>query len=204
MDETIDSSDHLFKVLLVGDSGVGKSCILLRFSNDQFEEQMPSTIGVDFKLKFMEVDGKKVKLTIWDTAGQERFRTLTSSYYRGAQGIIFVYDVCDKESFTNLGNLWMKEVNQYSTVPDAIKLVVGNKIDLEEQRQVTKKEGQIFSRSNGCLFVETSAKTDIAVKQAFEELIQKILETPSLVQNDLASGLDLEKSEATTPSSCSC
>eukprot|EP01025_Chloroclados_australasicus_P036319 TRINITY_DN37013_c0_g1_i1.p1 TRINITY_DN37013_c0_g1~~TRINITY_DN37013_c0_g1_i1.p1 ORF type:complete len:205 (-),score=17.35 TRINITY_DN37013_c0_g1_i1:362-976(-) len=204
MNDSVESSDHLFKILLVGDSGVGKSAILLRFANDKFEEQMASTIGVDFKLKFMEVNGKKIKLTIWDTAGQERFRTLTSSYYRGAQGIIFVYDVCNKDSFSNLGNLWIREVNQYSTVPDAIKLVIGNKIDLEESRQVSKKEGQIFSRSNGCLFVETSAKANVAVGQAFEELIQKILETPSLVKHDLAPGLDLEHTDSTQTSSCSC
>eukprot|EP01024_Parvocaulis_polyphysoides_P024892 TRINITY_DN2269_c0_g2_i1.p1 TRINITY_DN2269_c0_g2~~TRINITY_DN2269_c0_g2_i1.p1 ORF type:complete len:205 (-),score=27.19 TRINITY_DN2269_c0_g2_i1:437-1051(-) len=204
MNEGVENIDHLFKILLVGDSGVGKSAILLRFASDKFEEQMTSTIGVDFKLKYIEVNDKKIKLTIWDTAGQERFRTLTSSYYRGAQGIIFVYDVCNKDSFSNLGNLWLREVNQYSTIPDAIKLVVGNKIDLEEQRQVTKKEGQIFSRSNGCLFVETSAKANVAVAQAFEELIQKILETPSLVHTDATPGLDLEYTDSTPPSSCSC
>eukprot|EP01023_Acetabularia_acetabulum_P037403 TRINITY_DN35452_c0_g1_i1.p2 TRINITY_DN35452_c0_g1~~TRINITY_DN35452_c0_g1_i1.p2 ORF type:complete len:205 (+),score=42.53 TRINITY_DN35452_c0_g1_i1:213-827(+) len=204
MNEGVENIDHLFKILLVGDSGVGKSAILLRFANDKFEEQMASTIGVDFKLKYMEVNGKRIKLTIWDTAGQERFRTLTSSYYRGAQGIIFVYDVCNKDSFSNLGNLWLREVNQYSTVPDAVKLAVGNKIDLEESRQVSKKEGQIFSRSNGCLFVETSAKTNVAVAQAFEELIQKILETPSLVQSEATSGLDLEYTDSVQPSSCSC
>jgi len=181
------SFDHLFKVLLVGDSGVGKSSILMRFTSGDFDDMSP-TIGVDFKLKMLDVDGKRMKLTIWDTAGQERFRTLTSSYYRGAQGIIFAYDVTRPETFHSLSELWMHEVDMYATIPDAIKMVVGNKVDREKERRVSREEGKAFARQHGCLFIETSAKSNVKVAQAFEELVRKILETPQLVQDASSAG----------------
>ncbi|KAK8519325.1 hypothetical protein V6N13_133247 [Hibiscus sabdariffa] len=120
--------DYLFKLLMIGDSGVGKSSLLLSFTSDSFEELSP-TIGVDFKVKYVTAGNKKLKLAIWDTAGQERFRTLTSSYYRGAQGVIMVYDVTRRETFTNLSEVWAKEVELYSTNQDCIKMLVGNKVD---------------------------------------------------------------------------
>ncbi len=126
--------DYLFKLLLIGDSGVGKSCLLLRFSDDTYTESYISTIGVDFKIRTIELDGKTVKLQIWDTAGQERFRTITSSYYRGAHGIIVVYDVTDQETFNNIGH-WLEEIKRYAC--DGVnKLVVGNKCDLVSKRVV--------------------------------------------------------------------
>ncbi|CAN6555755.1 unnamed protein product [Malus baccata var. baccata] len=172
--------DYLFKLLLIGDSGVGKSTLLLSFTSDTFEDLSP-TIGVDFKIKHVTLGGKKLKLAIWDTAGQERFRTLTSSYYRGAQGIIMVYDVTRRETFTNLSDIWAKEIDLYSTNQDCIKMLVGNKVDKESERTVSKKEGMEFAREYGCLFLECSAKTRVNVEQCFEELVLKILETPSLV-----------------------
>ncbi|KAK4773278.1 hypothetical protein SAY87_028297 [Trapa incisa] len=172
--------DYLLKLLLIGDSGVGKSSLLLSFTSNSFEELSP-TIGVDFKIKHITVSGKKLKLAIWDTAGQERFRTLTSSYYRGAQGIIMVYDVTRRETFTNLSEVWAKEIDLYTTNPDCIKMLVGNKVDKEKDRVVSKKEGIDFARQYGCLFLECSAKTRVNVEQCFEELILKILETPSLL-----------------------
>ncbi|KAK4767183.1 hypothetical protein SAY87_023581 [Trapa incisa] len=172
--------DYLLKLLLIGDSGVGKSSLLLSFTSNSFEELSP-TIGVDFKIKHVTVSGKKLKLAIWDTAGQERFRTLTSSYYRGAQGIIMVYDVTRRETFTNLSEIWAKEIDLYTTNPDCIKMLVGNKVDKETDRSVSKKEGIDFARQYGCLFLECSAKTRVNVEQCFEELILKILETPSLL-----------------------
>ncbi|XP_023007247.1 ras-related protein RABC1-like isoform X2 [Cucurbita maxima] len=114
-------------------------------------------------------------------AGQERFRTLTSSYYRGAQGIIMVYDVTRRETFTNLTEVWAREIDLYSTNPDCIKMLVGNKVDKESYRTVTKKEGIELAREHGCLFIECSAKTRVNVQQCFEELVLKILETPSLL-----------------------
>ncbi|EOA38476.1 hypothetical protein CARUB_v10010231mg [Capsella rubella] len=120
--------DYLFKVLLIGDSGVGKSSLLLSFTSNTFDDLSP-TIGVDFKVKYLTIGEKKLKLAIWDTAGQERFRTLTSSYYRGAQGIIMVYDVTRRDTFTNLSDIWAKEIDLYSTNQDCIKMLVGNKVD---------------------------------------------------------------------------
>eukprot|EP00879_Flechtneria_rotunda_P003109 GHRR01003330.1.p1 GENE.GHRR01003330.1~~GHRR01003330.1.p1 ORF type:complete len:205 (+),score=51.42 GHRR01003330.1:70-684(+) len=201
-----DPYDHLFKVLLVGDSAVGKSCLLMRFTADRFDDVTTSTIGVDFRVKYLTLNGKRVKLAVWDTAGQERFRTLTSSYYRGAQGIIFVYDVTRPESFENLERIWMKEVDIYSNIEDSVKMVVANKVDLESERAVTKQQGHDFARNMGCLYVETSAKTNIAVQQAFEELVLKILETPALVSTALGSGgVKLsQQAPQQQASTCSC
>ncbi|XP_057415566.1 ras-related protein RABC1-like [Lotus japonicus] len=172
--------DYLFKLLMIGDSGVGKSSLLLSFTSDEFQDMSP-TIGVDFKVKYVAIGGKKLKLAIWDTAGQERFRTLTSSYYRGAQGIIMVYDVTRRDTFTNLSEIWAKEIDLYSTNQDCIKMLVGNKVDKESDRVVSKKEGIDFAREYGCLFIECSAKTRVNVQQCFEELVLKILDTPSLL-----------------------
>lgn len=175
--------DHLFKVLLIGDSGVGKSSLLLRFTADKFDDLSP-TIGVDFKVEMMILGTKRLKLTIWDTAGQERFRTLTSSYYRGAHGIILVYDVSRRTTFTDFSDVWLKEVEWFPTNKDCIKVLVGNKVDLEErERVVAKKEGVAFARQHGCLFLEASAKTCVNVQRCFDELVQKILDTPSLHAN---------------------
>merc|ERR1712188_22271 len=124
--------DYLFKLLLIGDSGVGKSCSLLRYVDDTYTETYISTIGVDFKIRTLELDGKTVKLQIWDTAGQERFRTITSSYYRGAHGIIVVYDVTDEETYTAVER-WMTEIDRFAG-PEVNKMIVGNKCDM-----VTKK-----------------------------------------------------------------
>ncbi|KAH3765245.1 Ras family protein [Pelomyxa schiedti] len=118
--------DYLFKLLLIGDSGVGKSCLLLRFADDMYTESYISTIGVDFKIRTIELEQKTIKLQIWDTAGQERFRTITSSYYRGAHGIIIVYDITDAVSFNNVKQ-WMQEIERYAC--DSVnKLLVGNKV----------------------------------------------------------------------------
>lgn len=180
--------DHLFKILLVGDSGVGKSSLLVRFTENHFQDATAPTIGVDFRLKFVDAQDTRVKLSIWDTAGQERFRTMTSSFYRGAQAVIYVYDVTRRETFEGLSEVWLPEVAMYSTVDRPATMIVGNKVDLESKREVTFAEGTAFARSEGCLFVETSAKADVAVKQAFEELVLKILDSPSLCGKGQGSG----------------
>lgn len=199
-----ENYDQVFKILLIGDSGVGKSCLLTRFTKDSFSDASASTIGVDFRVKYSVFNNQKCKLTIWDTAGQERFRTLTSSYYRGAQGIIFVYDVSRRDTFENLEGVWMREADMYGTVEDAIKMVVANKVDLDTSRQVSKEEGLDFARKHGCLFVETSAKINIAVSQAFEELVEKILETPSLLDPASSSSLKLNQAATAQVQACSC
>ncbi|MED6220294.1 Ras- protein RABC2a, variant 2 [Stylosanthes scabra] len=173
--------DLSFKILLIGDSGVGKSSLLVSFISNSVEDLSP-TIGVDFKIKVLTVGGKRLKLTIWDTAGQERFRTLTSSYYRGAQGIILVYDVTRRETFTNLSEVWSKELELYSTNQDCVKILVGNKVDRESERAVSREEGLALAKELGCLLLESSAKTRENVEQCFEELALKIMEAPSLLE----------------------
>ncbi|XP_057499467.1 ras-related protein RABC2a-like isoform X3 [Actinidia eriantha] len=138
--------------------------------------------SVDFKIKHLTVGRKRLKLTIWDTAGQEKFRTLTSSYYRGAQGVILVYDVTRRETFTNLSDVWAKEVDLYSTSQDCVKMLVGNKVDRESERVVSREEGIALATEHGCLFLECSAKTRENVEQCFEELALKIMEVPSLLE----------------------
>merc|ERR1740130_2653928 len=165
-------SDYLFKLLLIGDSGVGKSCLLLRFADDTYTESHISTIGVDFKIKTVSLDGQTIKLQIWDTAGQERFRTITSSYYRGAHGIIVVYDVTDSESFNNVKQ-WLHEIDRYAC-EGVNKLLVGNKSDLTTKRQVDFGAAKEFADSLGVPIHETSAKSATNVEQAFMTMATEI------------------------------
>ena len=123
-----------------------------------------------------EGDKKKIKLTIWDTAGQEKFRSLTSSYYRGAQGVVLVYDVTRPETFKDLKEIWLKELEVYADLDDLILMVVGNKIDLEEERQVSREEGGQLAKELSALFMESSAKTKVGIKAIFEELVRKIVQ----------------------------
>ena len=161
--------DYLFKLLLIGNSSVGKSSLLFRFVENVWDDSFVPTIGVDFvskkyfyiyiyiqKLKTLEVNGKKVKLQIWDTAGQERFKNITASYYRGGNGVLVVYDITDRESFENL-NSWLIEIEKNAN-KNVYKLLIGNKCDLEEKRKVSYQEGKDFAESNGMKFMETSAK----------------------------------------------
>ncbi|CAO2829898.1 ras-related protein RABD1-like [Amaranthus tricolor] len=157
--------DYLFKLLLIGDSSVGKSCLLLRFADDSYVDSYISTIGVDFKIRTVELEEKTIKLQIWDTAGQERFRTITSSYYRGAHGIIIVYDVTEMESFNNVKQ-WLNEIDRYAN-ESVCKLLVGNKCDLVENKVVDTQMGQALADELGIPFLETSAKDAINVEQAF-------------------------------------
>lgn len=164
--------DYLFKLLLIGDSGVGKSCLLLRFADDTYTESYISTIGVDFKIRTIELDGKTIKLQIWDTAGQERFRTITSSYYRGAHGIIVVYDITDQESFNNVKQ-WLQEIDRYAC-ENVNKLLVGNKCDLTAKRAVEIQAAKEYADQLGIPFLETSAKSSTNVEQAFLTMASEI------------------------------
>ncbi|KAG8201816.1 hypothetical protein JTE90_027297 [Oedothorax gibbosus] len=164
--------DYLFKLLLIGDSGVGKSCLLLRFADDTYTESYISTIGVDFKIRTIELEGKTIKLQIWDTAGQERFRTITSSYYRGAHGIIVVYDVTDQESFNNVKQ-WLQEIDRYAS-ENVNRLLVGNKCDLTPKKVVDYVTAKEFADQLGIPFLETSAKNATNVEQAFMTMAAEI------------------------------
>lgn len=156
--------DYLFKILLIGDTGVGKSCILLRFADDTFSDSHISTIGVDFKIRTVELHNKTAKLQIWDTAGQERFRTITSSYYRGAHAMMIVYDVNDMDSFNNVKN-WLTECDRYAS-ENVIKILVGNKCDTTK-RIVSYEMGKEFAELCDMQFIETSAKNGINVEKSF-------------------------------------
>ncbi|CAD8061341.1 unnamed protein product [Paramecium primaurelia] len=164
--------DYLFKILLIGNSAVGKSSLLLRFADNVFNESFLPTIGVDFKIRTFDLNGKTVKLQIWDTAGQERFKTITNSYYKGAHGIILVYDVTDKQSFKDVEN-WLAEVEKYAN-ENVVRVLVGNKVDLESKREVTSEEGKELADSLNIRFIETSAKNSSNVEKAFITLANEI------------------------------
>jgi small GTP-binding protein len=168
-----DTFDALLKLLLLGDSGVGKSSLLTQYVEDDFHDVFISTIGIDFRNKTLDVDGHRVKLRIWDTAGQERFRTLTAQFYRGSQGILMVYDVTSRETFENIGH-WMKQIkDNVDTNPRIV--IVGNKVDLPAERVVKKKEAEKLAKSYGCQHFEVSAKADDGVKEAFQALAVEVV-----------------------------
>jgi len=167
------SYDHLFKILVIGSSGVGKSCLLMQFVDGVFSDAYMSTIGVDFKIYTLKVDDKVCKLQIWDTAGQERFRTITSSYYRGAHGIIMVYDVTDLSTFTDIKH-WNDEIDQRAG-DRVIKMLIGNKCDMRDKQRVDTQTVEEYAASLNVMFLETSAKTADNVKEAFESLTRKMI-----------------------------
>uniref|UniRef100_A0A165X021 Uncharacterized protein n=1 Tax=Daucus carota subsp. sativus TaxID=79200 RepID=A0A165X021_DAUCS len=165
--------DYLIKLLLIGDSGVGKSCLLLRFSDGSFNTSFITTIGIDFKIRTIELDGKRLKLQIWDTAGQERFRTITTAYYRGAMGILLVYDVTDESSFNNIRN-WIRNIEQHAS-DNVNKVLIANKADMDESlRVVPTSKGQALADEYGIKFFETSAKTNMNVEEVFISIAQDI------------------------------
>jgi len=169
--------DLLFKLLLIGDSGVGKTCILFRFSDDAFTSTFISTIGIDFKIKTVDLRGKKIKLQIWDTAGQERFHTITTSYYRGAMGIMLVYDITNEKSFENIVK-WLRNIDEHAN-EDVERMILGNKCDMTDKRVVSKERGENIAREYGIRFMETSAKANINIEKAFCELAEAILDQTS-------------------------
>ncbi|ORY70798.1 putative SEC4-like Rab/GTPase [Leucosporidium creatinivorum] len=166
------SYDMLAKMLLIGDSGVGKSCLLLRFCDDAWTPSFITTIGIDFKIRTIELEGKRIKLQIWDTAGQERFRTITTAYYRGAMGILLVYDVTDERSFNNI-RTWHSNVEQHAS-EGVNKILIGNKCDWSDKKVITEQQGQELAEELGLRYLETSAKTNINVEEAFFALARDI------------------------------
>jgi len=195
------SYDFLFKLLLIGDSSVGKTAILLRFSDDSFSPNFISTIGIDFRIKTVEIRGKKIKLQIWDTAGQERFHTITTSYYRGAMGILLVYDITRPTSFDNLAK-WLRTIIEHSST-DVEKMILGNKCDMEEQRQISKEKGESIARENGITFLETSAKNNINVEEAFMKISERILDKlPGAAPQTSAPTVPLTSSKKQSSSTC--
>lgn len=179
-----DEPNYVFKILLLGDSTVGKTCFLMRFTENTFQEIHMSTIGLDYRFKKMPVDdSKEATVQIWDTAGQDRFRAITKNYYKGAHGIILIYDVTNQKSFDNVKN-WVSQIRENAS-EKAIIYIVGNKIDDTEHRVVSKEQGEGISNEFQLKFFEASAKEDINIAPTFEALVKDIYQ---VMGNENAEG----------------
>merc|ERR1712137_193006 len=180
----------LFKYIIIGDTGVGKSCLLLQFTDKRFQPVHDLTIGVEFGARMINIDQKQIKLQIWDTAGQESFRSITRSYYRGAAGALLVYDITRRDTFNHL-TTWLEDARKHSN-SNMVIMLIGNKSDLESRREVKREEGEAFAREHGLVFMETSAKTAAGVEEAFintaREIYDKIQEGVFDINNE-ANGI---------------
>lgn len=165
---------YLFKYIIIGDTGVGKSCLLLQFTDKRFQPVHDLTIGVEFGARMINIDSKQIKLQIWDTAGQESFRSITRSYYRGAAGALLVYDITRRDTFSHLAS-WLEDARQHAN-PSMTIMLIGNKSDLSHKREVSTEEGERFAAEHGLIFLETSARTDTNVDEAFINTARRIHE----------------------------
>lgn len=178
MNNTTDQHfDYMFKILIIGNSSVGKTSFLFRYADDSFTSAFVSTVGIDFKVKTVIRREKRMKLQIWDTAGQERYRTITTAYYRGAMGFILMYDVTNEDSFSSVQD-WVTQIKTYSW-DNAQVILVGNKSDMQAERVVTYDRGKQLADQLGLEFFETSAKENINVKDVFERLVDIICDKMS-------------------------
>lgn len=193
---SLDVFDLACKVMLIGDSGVGKTCMLVRFKDGAFlSGNFISTVGIDFRNKVVDVDGTKVKLQIWDTAGQERFRSVTHAYYRDANALLLLYDVTNKSSFDNI-RAWLTEINEYAQ-EDVVIMLLGNKADMASERLIKTEDGEKLAKDHNVAFMETSAKTGLNVDLAFmavaKDLKMKKTRQPSDPKFNVADYVDQEK-----------
>ncbi|XP_029531221.2 ras-related protein Rab-15-like isoform X1 [Oncorhynchus nerka] len=207
--------DVLLRLLVVGDSGVGKTCLLCRFTDNEFNSSHISTIGVDFKMRTLQVDGIKVRVQIWDTAGQERYQTITKQYYRRAQGILLVYDITSSSSFQHILK-WASDVDEFA--PDKVqRVLVGNKADEEQMRKVPKEQGSKLAKTYGMEFFETSACTNCNINESFIRLTQLVLQAHKKEMNAFQDSTNLcldmtslweeqdkQDSDANSPKPCTC
>ena len=173
--EDEDNYDYIYKIVLVGDSGVGKTNLLLRYLKNKFDQNSKATVGVEFGSKNITIDNSIVKAQVWDTAGQERYRSITSAYYKGSHGALVVYDVTKIESFNNVDK-WISDLRN-NTDEKLVIMLIGNKIDLEKERTVKTEEGQEKSNENEVAYIETSALDSRNVEKAFESIVTKIHKT---------------------------
>lgn len=188
-----DEYDYLFKVVLIGDSGVGKSNLLSRFTRNEFNLESKSTIGVEFATRSIVVDGKRVKAQIWDTAGQERYRAITSAYYRGAVGALLVYDIAKHLTYENVDR-WLRELRDHAD-DNIVIMLVGNKSDLRHLRAVPMEEAKTFAEKNNLSFIETSALDSSNVENAFQHILTAIYK---IVSRKLVS--ERAEGDSSTPS----
>ena len=177
-----DEYDYLFKLIIVGDTNVGKTNIMSKYIKDQFNITSKSTIGVEFGTKILEIDNKKVEAQIWDTAGQERYKSITSAYYKGAKGAFIVYDITNKSTFESVDK-WIKDLNSYGD-KNLTMLLIGNKSDLEDKRIINKEEGEEKAKSFELGFIETSAYNGDNIDQAFDIMLKEVLKR-YIVENDV-------------------
>ena len=194
MDEEEESSyELLYKVIIIGDTAVGKSNILSRYVKDEFSSNSKSTVGVELGIKFLKIKNTKTKIQIWDTAGQERYRAITSSYFKGSNGCFIVYDITNEASFNNIEN-WYEQI-QKETSSDLPILLVGNKCDLEDERKVPIEKGKEKAKNLNCAFFETSALKKINIDKIFEELVNNIYEKTGGNKNDDDINIELIKDD---------
>ncbi|XP_016055300.1 PREDICTED: ras-related protein Rab-3C [Miniopterus natalensis] len=187
-DSSDQNFDYMFKLLIIGNSSVGKTSFLFRYADDSFTSAFVSTVGIDFKVKTVLRNEKRIKLQIWDTAGQERYRTITTAYYRGAMGFVLMYDITNEESFSAVQD-WSTQIKTYSW-DNAQVILVGNKCDMEDERVVSSERGQRLGEQLGFEFFETSAKDNINVKQTFEHLVD-------IICDKMSEGLETDQAAAT-------
>ena len=173
--EDEDNYDYIYKIVLIGDSGVGKTNLFLRYLKNKFDYNSKATVGVEFGSKNIKIDDTIIKAQIWDTAGQERYRSITSAYYKGSHGALVVYDVTKTESFNNVDK-WISDLRN-NTDAKLVIMLIGNKIDLEKERTVKPEEGQEKSNENEVVYIETSALDSRNVEKAFEDIVTKIHKT---------------------------
>ena len=182
--------EHLFKILLLGDAGVGKSSIIMRYTKNEFNSNMVSSIGVDFKSKDVIVNNKKIKLQIWDTAGHERFKTITTSYYRGAHGIVTVFDLTDRESYEHIEK-WLSEINKYAK-ENVLRFLIGNKSDLIYKRKVPYEEVMALANKLNISYIETSAKDASNINEFFETATKYYLSKYDFKKDQDRKGVSLD------------
>jgi len=204
--------EYIFKFIVIGEMGTGKSCLLNRFTDGKFVADCPHTIGVEFGTRMIEIQDKKIKLQIWDTAGQERFRAVTRSYYRGTAGAIMVFDITRRQTFNHLAS-WLTDARNL-TNPNTIIMLCGNKVDLADQREVSYEEAARFAEENGLIYMETSAKTGKNVEEAFLRTakdIYKNIESGVIDANSIESGIqytqnlvDFESKKKDGSGGCAC
>ena len=178
----VEKEPPLYKILLLGDATVGKTCFLLRYTDDTFLDLHMATIGLDYRLKTMILENHKiVKVQLWDTAGQDKFRAITRNYYKGARGIILIYDVTNIKSYENIKK-WINEIKEEISEKVSIVLIA-NKIDNEPERKISREQGEKLAKDNDVTFFETSAKTGEGVNESVFYLVQKIIETDPEIKN---------------------